>query len=138
VGRELSSHIYLGIGRPFVELWMETVNKYIRIAVWAFIISILASGVGIVARVYGAENYKTLSHQYNLVYADLLVKKLKIIHKGQPIILYLKDGSEVSGIYKGYVSYDDTLWVKREGHWFADGYGIMELQDIVVSMEGKV
>lgn len=82
-------------------------NKFIRIAIWAFIVSILASGIAITKNVF-AEDVSTLSRQYNLIFQELLVKKIKTIDKGSPVVLYLKDGSEAAGIYKGYSGYDES------------------------------
>jgi predicted oxidoreductase (fatty acid repression mutant protein) len=113
-------------------------NKYIRYAVWAFSISILASGVALTQRAFGAEDYKTLSHQYNIVYVDLLIKKIKTFHKGTPVILFFKDGSTVEGIFKGYSGYDDSIWVKEEHHWLQSGYGISELFDISIAVKRPV
>ena len=110
----------------------------IRIAVWAFLVSILASGIALTSKAFGADDYKTLSHEYNLVYADLLIKKIKTIHANVPVVLFLKDGSEVSGIYKGFSSYDDSLWIKEDGHWLQTGYSVNELFDVSINVKRPV
>lgn len=113
-------------------------NKLTRIAVWAFLVSILASGVVLASRAFGADDYKTLSHQYDLVYQSFLIKKIKTLDKGTPVILYFKDRTEVAGIFKGYSSYDDSIWIKEKGHLFQDGYGISELQDITINVKRPI
>jgi len=112
-------------------------NKLIKIAVWALVISILASSVGLIARAFG-DDYKTLSHQFNVVYADLLSKKIKAFPKNAPVILFLKNGSEVVGIFKGYSEYDEGIWIKERGHWLQSVYGINELFDVSINVKEPV
>lgn len=112
-------------------------NKLIRITVWALIISILASSAGLIARAF-ADDYKTLSREYNLVYSNLLIKKIKTFPKNSPVILFLKDGSEVSGIYKGYSEYDETVWIKEDIHWLQSAYSVNDLQDISISTKESI
>jgi len=112
-------------------------NKFIRIAIWAFIVSILASGIALTKRAF-AEDVNVLSRQYNLLFTELLVKKVKTIDKGSPVVIYFKDGSEVAGIYKGYSGYDDSLWIKVYGDWLQSGYDLNELQDVRVKAKEPV
>jgi hypothetical protein len=113
-------------------------NTPIRLAVWLSLASILLSGIAIAKRAYGADNYKTLSHEFNLVYADLLIKKINTFHSGTQVILFLKDNTEVQGTFKGYSKYDDSVWIMREGHWFQDAFSVNELQDITISIRESI
>lgn len=113
-------------------------NKLTRIAVWFFLVSILASGIAITSRAFGADDYKTLSHEYNLVFESFLIKKIQAFHKNVPVVLYLKDGTEVAGVFKGYSKYDDSIWVKENGHWFQEGFGIGELFDVTINVKRSV
>lgn len=114
-------------------------NK-IKFLVWFFLTIILLSGFLITKRSFAAEqdNYIVLSHQYNRVFANLLIKKIQTIHKNYPVILYLKDGREVAGVFKGYNKSDESIWIEQPGHLFQMGYGVMELLDVRVLVKEPV
>src|SRR5579859_5003304 len=106
----------------------------IKFLVWFFLTIILLSGFLLTKRVFAAEqdSYVVLSHQYNRVFANLLIKKIQTLHKNYPVVLYLKDGKEVVGIFKGYNKSDESIWIKENSHIFQVGYGVMELMDVKV------
>lgn len=107
-------------------------TKSIKLLVRILLVTIIACGYLFVKRAFADQDVKVLSHQYNVIFSVFLRNKIHKIHKGSPIVLYLKDGSEVDGIYKGYSKYDDSIWVKENEHQFQDGYGIMELLDVKI------
>jgi hypothetical protein len=107
-------------------------NKSIKIIVWFLLTAILISGFIIVKNSFGADSPEILSYQYNRIFAVFLIKKINTIDKNTQVVLYLKDGSKVAGLYKGYSKYDDSIWILKHGDIFQTGYGIYELQDVVV------
>ena len=113
-------------------------NKITRIAVWAFLISIITSGIAITSRAFGAEDYKTLSREYNCVYEGFLIKKIKTFRLGDHVVLYFKDGREIGGVYENYDKYDETIWIKEDGHWLQDAYGVNELFDVSINLKRPV
>lgn len=114
-------------------------NKTIKFLVWFLLATILISGCILTKRAFAAEeSYIVLSHQYNRVFANLLIKKINILHKNFPVILYLKNGSEVVGIFKSYNKSDESVWIKQNGHIFQVGYGVTELEDIRVLIQEPI
>jgi len=111
-------------------------TKRIRLLVRILLTIILISGWFLAKRAFAAdqEDYQTLSRQYNLLYADLLVKKVNALPIGSHVVLYFKEGTQVEGMYKGFSKYDDLVWIKEKGHWLSDAYSIMDLQDISISV----
>lgn len=80
-----------------------------------------------------ADEYKDLSHEYNLVYQQFLREKILKLPKKVTVELQLKNGTVVKGVYENYVKYDDTFWILPDGKHglFADdAYDISEIVDV--------
>jgi hypothetical protein len=107
----------------------KQMTKSIKLLVRILVAVILISGFLLIKRAF-AEDYKTLSREYNNLYAALLVKKMSKIPTNWPVIVFLKDGSQVVGTFQGYEKYDYKVWVKVDGHFFSDAYYVNDLQDI--------
>jgi hypothetical protein len=108
-------------------------NKTIKYTIWALILSILLSGFFLVKQALAdqvTQEMIEMSHQYNRVFANLLIKKIVKLQKGDLIMLYLKDGNVVVGEFKGYNKSDEAVWLLENGHFFQTGYGVMELEDV--------
>ena len=115
-------------------------NKYIRMAVWAFILSILCSGIVLTLRVfaYDQKEYDSLSHEYDKKYNELLIKKIQEIPNGARVILYMKDSSVVRGKFDKYNHYDDSVWITENGNWFETAYLINDLFDICIDVKKPI
>jgi hypothetical protein len=108
----------------------------LKLTVWSLLIIILVSGVFLVSRTFGADDYRTLSHQYNLIFEEFLRIKIAKIPKNSPVRLDLKDGRILFGRFKGFHKYDDSIWIRpvdaRWGFLSDDAYDVRELLDINV------
>lgn len=115
-------------------------NKYIKIAVWAFLFSILVSGIALTVRAfaYDKAQYDSLSHEYDRKYNELLIRKIREIPNGARVILYLKDESVVKGKFDKYNHYDDSVWITEDGHWFETAYLINDLFDICIDVKEPI
>jgi hypothetical protein len=116
-------------------------TKTIKYLVWFFLTTILLSGFVITKRAFAEEVTQemiVLSHQYNRVFADMLIKKIVKFHKDYPVILFLKDGKKVVGVFKAYSKSDESIWILENKHIFQTGYGVMELLDVRVLMQEPV
>jgi hypothetical protein len=111
-------------------------TKRIRLLVRILLTIILISGWFLAKRAFAAdqEDYQTLSRQYNLLYADLLTKKINALSSGSHVVLYFKEGTQIEGTYTGFSEYDDSVWILEKGHWLSDAYSVMDLQDISISV----
>lgn len=76
---------------------------------------------------YGSELGRQMSREHQ----DWVITKVKRLNKGQLVHVELKNGTAFFATYRGYVGYDDTLFLNARGGWLNDdGYGTNEVLDI--------
>lgn len=85
--------------------------------------------------VYGAESYKELSHQYNVVFQQFLREKIVKLPKRATVEVFLKDGTSVKGTFENFSKYDDSIWIMplgKRGLFSDEAYDVRELQDVSI------
>jgi len=91
---------------------------------------------------YASTNdYKTLSKEYNQVFADQLRHKIKKLHKGDVVKVDLKNGTTLLGKFEKFAKYDDTVWIMPIGKTFFfndEAFYVIELSDINLIIVSKV
>jgi hypothetical protein len=95
--------------------------------------------VALLAGTATADEYKILSHEYNLLFQQTLHAKIRKLPKQCLIQVTFKHQPTETFRYAGYSEYDDALWVgpikKARGLaalFSKHAYSIQELQDVEV------
>jgi len=84
---------------------------------------------------YAEESYKQQSHEYNVVFQQLLRDKIVKIPKRSTVEVFLKDGTSVKGTFEKFSNYDDSIWIMplgKRGLFSDEAYDVRELQDISI------
>lgn len=75
-----------------------------------------------------------LSRQFNQIFVDSIRTKVAGIPKNSSVVIFLKDGTSVTGIFRGYVKYDDGVWIRplnsSWGFLSDDAYDVRQILDI--------
>lgn len=83
-----------------------------------------------------AETYQNLMKDFRMVYIQMLEAKIEKIPINVTIEVFLKDGTSVQGIFKGYYPYSDKLWIhplnSKWGIFSNRAYDIRQIQDVTV------
>jgi hypothetical protein len=92
--------------------------------------------LGSLSPLYAEEHYQDLMRDFKRVYIQMLETKIEKIPFNTTVEVFLKDGTTVRGVFKGYFPHSDALWIRPLGSRFGifseEAYDIRQIQDVSI------